>query len=102
MHVRAFLLWLFLAPGAMAQGFAGLGATADGFALPDPDRVLEFPADHGAHPGFRIEWWYVTATLTGADGAEYGVQWTLFRTETAPGGGEALPWQKPRLKPVPG
>lgn len=97
MRVRAFLVWLFLTPAAMAQGFAGLGATADGFALPDPDRVLEFPADHGAHPGFRIEWWYLTATLSGADGAEYGVQWTLFRTEIAPGQGEVLPWHKPEL-----
>ena len=97
MRVRVLLLWLFLTPAAMAQGFAGLGATADGFALPDPDRVLEFPADHGAHPGFRIEWWYMTATLTGPDGAEYGAQWTLFRTEIAPGGDEALPWQKPEL-----
>mgnify|MGYP003486757146 CR=1 FL=1 len=54
MRVRVLLLWLFLTPAAMAQGFAGLGATADGFALPDPDRVLEFPADHGAHPGHDL------------------------------------------------
>ena len=28
-------------------------------------RRFVFPADHGPHPEFRIEWWYVTANLTG-------------------------------------
>ncbi len=84
MNARVFLLLLFPAP-AFAQGFAGLGAGADGFALPQPGVVLEFPADHGAHTGFRVEWWYLTANLNGPDGTEYGLQWTLFRTELAPG-----------------
>ena len=26
-------------------------------------RALEFPADFGAHPETRIEWWYITGTL---------------------------------------
>jgi predicted secreted hydrolase len=86
---------LALAGSAAAQGFADLGATADGFALPDRATVLEFPADHGAHPAFRIEWWYLTATLTGADGADYGAQWTLFRSATAPVEGEG--WASPQL-----
>jgi predicted secreted hydrolase len=95
MNVRAVFLWLALAGGAFAQGFADMGATVDGFALPDRATVLEFPADHGAHPEFRIEWWYLTANLTGADGAEYGVQWTLFRTATAPV--EGVGWESPQL-----
>ena len=74
------------APAALAQGFAGLGSTADGFALPDPATRFSFPEDHGPHPDFRIEWWYLTANLTGADGAEYGIQWTLFRNALAHGG----------------
>ena len=57
---------------------------ADGFAVPVPEHRLSFPADHGAHPDYRIEWWYLTATLTGADGQDYGVQWTLFRSALAP------------------
>lgn len=99
MNIKAIfhriLLWLWLGQAALAQGFADMGAVAPGFALPDPDRVLEFPADHAAHPGFRIEWWYLTANLTGADGVEYGVQWTLFRTQTAPAGGAG--WQSTDL-----
>ena len=88
MNARALLIALFCLlplPG-LAQGFAGLGQTADGFALPDPDTRFRYPQDHGAHPAFRIEWWYVTANLTGPDGTPYGIQWTLFRNALAPGG----------------
>ncbi|CAM4375093.1 lipocalin-like domain-containing protein [Palleronia rufa] len=63
-----------------AQTFAPLGPAAGGFAQPSRDTRLRFPADHGPHPAFRIEWWYVTANLTGPDGTAYGVQWTLFRS----------------------
>ncbi len=41
--------------------------------------VVELPRDHGAHPGFRTEWWYATGNLTSADGSRYGFQLTLFR-----------------------
>src|SRR5262245_55999693 len=40
-----------------------------------PGRVLEFPRDYGAHPGHRIEWWYVTGVLGGGT----GFQVTFFR-----------------------
>lgn len=95
MNARVFFLALFLPLQALAQGFAGLGTGADGFAQPDPDRVLEFPADHGAHPDYRIEWWYLTANLTGPDGTAYGLQWTLFRSALAPE--EGLGWNSPQL-----
>ena len=77
---------LWVAAPAAAQGFAGLGQSAEGFALPEPDPLFAFPADHGAHPDYRIEWWYLTATLDGEDGRTYGVQWTLFRSALAPEG----------------
>ena len=64
---------------AFAQGFAGLGESADGFSAVVPGRRFVFPADHGPHPEFRIEWWYVTANLKDSGGAAYGAQWTLFR-----------------------
>ena len=38
-------------------------------------RPLEFPRDHGAHPDFRTEWWYVTGWLDG----RLGFQITFFR-----------------------
>lgn len=70
--------------GGAAGGFAGLGADAEGFRAVRPGRRFAFPADHGAHPGYRIEWWYVTANLEGDAGNRYGVQWTLFRQALAP------------------
>jgi predicted secreted hydrolase len=38
-------------------------------------RALVFPRDHGAHPEFRTEWWYVTGWLDGP----LGFQITFFR-----------------------
>ena len=70
---------------ARAQGFAGLDKGADGFAKVVPGKIFAFPADHGAHPDFRIEWWYVTANLADAGGSAYGAQWTLFRQASRPG-----------------
>lgn len=85
--VMLFGLLQALAGNLAAQGFAGMGQTAAGFATPNPAYRFNFPADHGPHADFRIEWWYLTATLKGTDGTEYGAQWTLFRTALAPGDG---------------
>jgi predicted secreted hydrolase len=74
----ALLLGLGRGP-SFAQGFAGLGGDAQGFASVIPGKPFSFPADHGAHPDYRIEWWYVTANLADATGTAYGAQWTLFR-----------------------
>ena len=84
------LLWCLAALPVHAQGFAGLGTSAEGFAAPERGRALVFPQDHGPHPEYRVEWWYLTAVLTGADGRDYGVQWTLFRSALAPG--ESAGW----------
>jgi predicted secreted hydrolase len=70
---------------ARAQGFAGLGMNGDGFTPVVPGKTFSFPADHGPHPDYRIEWWYVTANLKDKTGAACGAQWTLFRQATRPG-----------------
>ena len=70
---------------AHAQGFAGLGGGSDGFAEVIAGKKLEFPRDHGPHPDYRIEWWYLTANLKDTVGDEWGAQWTLFRQAMAPG-----------------
>jgi predicted secreted hydrolase len=96
MNVRVLIFILLLGiSNAFAQGFAGLGTAAEGFAVPAPGKQFVFPRDHGAHPDYRIEWWYVTANLTGPDGTEYGLQWTLFRSALAPG--EAEGWASPQV-----
>ena len=56
-----------------------------GFAPVVPGKTFAFPADHGPHPDYRIEWWYVTANLLDSSGAAHGVQWTLFRQAMHPG-----------------
>ncbi len=95
MNVKA-LAFLICAPvAAMAQGFAGMGTDAEGFAHPELGAQFDFPADHGPHPDYRIEWWYLTANLEGPDGTPYGLQWTLFRSALAPG--EAEGWQSPQV-----
>jgi predicted secreted hydrolase len=43
-----------------------------------PGKPLEFPRDYGAHPGHRIEWWYVTGHLDSPRGP-LGFQVTFFR-----------------------
>ena len=89
---------------ARAQGFAGLGADVGGFAQVVPGRAIVFPADHGPHPEFRVEWWYVTANLSDANGASYGVQWTLFRQAVRPaaptkaGRHSSSGWDMPRSR----
>jgi len=45
-----------------------------------PGRTLVFPRDHGAHPDFRTEWWYITGWVKDAAGNDFGVQVTFFRT----------------------
>ncbi|MBZ5758021.1 MULTISPECIES: lipocalin-like domain-containing protein [Rhizobium] len=100
MSVRALLFCIALAVGFQggmvnAQGFAGLGTSADGFAVPKPGVPFSFPADHGPHPDYRIEWWYLTADLRGADGKDYGVQWTLFRSALSPGA--KANWSSPQI-----
>ena len=87
-RIVALVLSVLLAAGAgrgLAGGFAGLGTEATGFAEVVPGKAVTFPADFGAHPDYRIEWWYVTANLKDAAGNAYGVQWTLFRQALAPG-----------------
>lgn len=84
MIARLLTILLLWSGPAIAQGFGGLGTQAEGFAVPERDKALVFPQDHGAHPEYRIEWWYITATLQDEDGTEYGIQWTLFRSALAP------------------
>lgn len=54
------------------------------FAPVIPGRKFEFPADHGAHPDFKTEWWYFTGHLISVDGRKFGYQLTLFRSGINP------------------
>ena len=95
MNVRAFFLFLIFPIASWAQGYAGLGGNAEGFARPEAGYQFQFPKDHGPHPSYRIEWWYLTANLKDAEGNDYGVQWTLFRSALKPT--EIEGWQSPQI-----
>ena len=51
----------------------------NGFKRALQPRAFVFPRDHGAHPGFKNEWWYITGNLADTNGGRFGFQFTLFR-----------------------
>lgn len=55
------------------------GPVAD-YPVVRPGVAMRFPADHGAHPAYRTEWWYVTGRLRTQAGRDLGFQITFFRT----------------------
>lgn len=65
-------------------GFAGLGTSSQDYAHASSITSISFPEDHGPHPDFRIEWWYLTANLENENHEPMGIQWTLFRQAQQP------------------
>ena len=54
--------------------------TPDGFRVAREGYQFVFPRDHGNHPDFKTEWWYVTGHLINkTNGDRYGYQLTFFR-----------------------
>lgn len=60
------------------------GGDTPGFAQALGPRAFSFPADHGPHPDYRIEWWYFTGNLETQEGRRFGYELTFFRTALAP------------------
>jgi predicted secreted hydrolase len=54
-------------------------AGREGYAQAIDSRRFAFPADHGPHPDFRNEWWYVTGNLDSDTGRRFGFELTFFR-----------------------
>ena len=82
MNRRAWLLapWLLAAAGprnALADGTRAAVSYPTGTPRP-----LVFPRDHGAHPEYRTEWWYLTGWLDAPGRASLGFQVTFFRVRT--------------------
>jgi len=55
-----------------------------GYLAADGSRPLTFPADFGAHPDFRTEWWYYTGNLQTLEGRHFGFELTIFRVGLVP------------------
>ena len=68
------MLSSLLAGAVQAQdALDSLRDSAEGYAQVVPGRSLEFPRDHGPHPDYRIEWWYLTANLADREGRHWGL-----------------------------
>lgn len=74
------------AVGASVSVAEAMSGDTAGYARADRPRAFAFPADHGPHPDFKTEWWYVTSSLRATDGSgrAFGVQLTVFRSALAP------------------
>lgn len=93
------LLRLLLVLAAPLAGAAELrlgavlgGSDGTGFVRAEQPRAFRFPADHGPHPRYRSEWWYLTASLESDTGEAFGVQFTLFRQALRPQPVFENPW----------
>ncbi len=78
--IHFFLLFFYL------TALPATGAEAENYLSVTGPCNLEFPKDHGAHPGYRTEWWYYTGNLESENGALYGFQLTFFRRQISPPG----------------
>jgi predicted secreted hydrolase len=87
--------WAAACAVALLTAAAGAATTpeptsAGDFAQALAPRPLVFPRDHGPHPEFRQEWWYLTGNLDAADGERFGFELTFFRYALAPQAPSAL------------
>ena len=93
-----------LAPGLLGAALAPLppgdaAQAAPPFALALTPREFVFPRDHGPHPEFREEWWYLTGNLDAAHGERFGFELTFFRVALAPPASApgASAWRTPQM-----
>ncbi|MGY0194440.1 lipocalin-like domain-containing protein [Leptothrix sp. BB-4] len=76
--------WMLASLASLATGSALTTLARPAHAL-SPGQPLRFPQDFGAHPGQRIEWWYLTGWLAdpaAPDVPLQGLQITFFRSRT--------------------
>jgi predicted secreted hydrolase len=83
--MRHLILWCWI--------FCGIGAIPEahsqGYRIPPDGYRFQFPRDHGSHPEYRIEWWYLTGHLSDSSQADsdpphFGYQATFFRFARSP------------------
>lgn len=75
-----------------------IGLCASSVVRSGPREPLSFPKDHGAHPDFRTEWWYLTGYLHAGDAQPaFGFQVTFFRSRVAATQDMQSPWAAKHL-----
>lgn len=73
------LLWV-----AVSSPFPPVQGDDAVWSVPRAGHQLTFPHDHGSHPDFKIEWWYLTGHLFSGE-RRFGFQATFFRFGEKPG-----------------
>jgi len=74
-------------------------ADVEGYSKAINKRTFHFPEDHGPHPGFRNEWWYLTGNLDSEQGQRFGFELTFFRfalkpeLQSSPNSNSGSDWQ---------
>ncbi|ROR01846.1 lipocalin-like domain-containing protein [Desulfosoma caldarium] len=98
--LEAFALLLVLC--GFLENWVWAQDTASGFFKVRGPCGMRFPKDHGAHEGYRTEWWYYTGNVRTETGRLFGFQLTFFRhqlssekdhTTQAKQAGPSSPWR---------
>ncbi len=76
---RKWTAWLVCGALVLGQAVAGADGLPD-YPAVEAGRELLFPQDHGAHPAYRTEWWYITGWVQAGEEPPIGVQVTFFRS----------------------
>lgn len=61
-----------------------LSSDTTGYPKVTEPREFHWPVDHGPHPRYKHEWWYLTGQLLTADQRRFGFQFTVFREAVSP------------------
>lgn len=63
-----------------------MNSDTTGYARAETIREFTYPDDHGPHPAYKTEWWYITGNLRATDGTDrrFGIQFTIFRSALTP------------------
>ena len=71
--IALILPTIFMSQAAISadDSFRVLRQQLEGYASVVPGKRFVFPDDHGIHPDFRIEWWYLTANLKDNKGRDW-------------------------------
>ena len=88
--------------GATVSVAEAMSGDTTGYDRAEVVREFVFPQDHGPHPGFKAEWWYVTGNVRATDGTDrrFGIQFTVFRSALSPdtvASGRASGWAADQL-----
>ncbi len=78
-QTKSFLRFYHFAILLFALCLFPTAGICDGWKQAEGPRKWSFPADHGAHPGYKTEWWYFTGNLADEKGNRFGYQLTFFR-----------------------